>query len=107
MIMRRRVFIILLGIVFFYFGAARKAQAVHGTHLVISEIQTGGAVTDDEFIELYNTTGAAIDISNWSIQYKAATGATIQKKNFVGGASVAAHGYYFIARSLFDGGVAI
>lgn len=32
-------------------------------HLVISEIQTDGATSDDEFVELFNPTTAAIDLS--------------------------------------------
>lgn len=88
---------------FFVFG--QGAQASHGTYLVISEVQVAGSVVDDEFIELYNSTGSAVDISGFSIQYKSATGATFQKKNFDSGANIPAHGFYLIARSAFDGGV--
>ena len=64
----------------FLFGRIYVAQAV--AHLVISEVQVGGGTTDDEFIEIYNPTQSIVDISDWSIQYKGATGSAFSRKNF-------------------------
>ena len=74
------------------------------THLVISEIQTSGdGGAEDEFIEIYNPTDSAISIETWSIQYKPATSATIYKKLFETGDSVAAYGFFLVARRPVDG----
>src|SRR5512140_2925007 len=57
--------------------SARVAQASTPTplapvHVVISEFRTRGPNGDsDEFIELYNPTGAAVDIGSWSIRRSA------------------------------------
>lgn len=45
------------------FTSPSAAFADTANHLVISEIQTKGAVADDEFIELYNPTLTSIDLS--------------------------------------------
>lgn len=37
--------------------------------VIITEVQTGKAARDDEFIELYNTTDDEIDITQWQIRY--------------------------------------
>ncbi|MET0523240.1 MAG: lamin tail domain-containing protein, partial [Nocardioides sp.] len=53
-----------------------------GTGLVISEVYGGGgnsgAVYTNDFIELYNPTAAAIDVTGWSVQYRSATGTSAQ-----------------------------
>ncbi|MFC1958973.1 lamin tail domain-containing protein [Chloroflexota bacterium] len=44
-----------------------------GSPVIISEIQTAGggaSAASDEFIELYNRSHDAVDLSTWSIQYK-------------------------------------
>ncbi len=47
------------------------------THLVISEFRTRGPNGDnDEFVELYNPTGAAVNISSWSIRRSSDCGTT-------------------------------
>ncbi len=55
--------------------------------VVISEIQTTGAdnVTDQEFVELYNPTDVAIDISSWKFQYLSAAGSSWQTKATLNG----------------------
>ncbi len=66
-------------------------------HLVISELQVAGATAGDEFVELYNPTNAAIDISGWKLQYKSATGATFGTTVTVpAGKSVGPHGFFLI-----------
>jgi hypothetical protein len=48
-----------------------SAETAHvATHVVISEFATRGSDSAyDEFVELYNPTNSAIDISGWKLQY--------------------------------------
>jgi|GEM_PF-302706 len=68
-------------------------------HLVISQIQTQGAANhDDECVELYNPTGAAISLSGKSIQYKSDTGSTYTVVALPS-VSIPSHEYFLLARS--------
>ncbi len=106
--MQRHVLLlkVLITIVFLaaFVMATQLAKASTVTHLVISEIQTSGdGGAEDEFIEIYNPTDSAVSIETWSIQYKSATETKIYKKNFEAGDSVAAYGFFLIARRPADG----
>ncbi|MDO8505894.1 MAG: lamin tail domain-containing protein [bacterium] len=100
-----RVFIfcvVVAGI--FLFTGVREARASHGTHLVISEVQiTGGAgLTKNDFVELYNPTGAAIDLNGIRLVKRTATGTTdTTLKSWTESAMIPAHGYYLWANSDF------
>lgn len=84
----------------------RTAEAGLATHVVISEIQVAGGNKDDEFIELYNPTSTAVDISGWSIQYRGGAASGYDKKNFETGDSIPAYGFFLIVNSTsYDGGV--
>ena len=55
--------------------------------VLITEVQTGAGVSGhagDEFIEIYNTTDADIDLSGWQLRYVSATASTanINKPSF-------------------------
>jgi len=80
-------------------------MAVTADHLVISEIQTAGTTSNDEFIELYNPTEFPVDISEWSIQYRGGLATSYYKKNFTLGSSVPAYGFFLIARNGYDGAI--
>ena len=53
--------------------------------VVISQVYGGGgnsgAIFKNDFIELYNRSAFAIDLTGWSVQYAAATGTSWQKTN--------------------------
>jgi hypothetical protein len=65
--------------------------------VVISQIYGGGgnsgAPYNNDFIELFNRSNQPVDISNWSVQYAAATGTTWQKTDLSG---VLQPGQYFL-----------
>ena len=74
-------------------------------HVVISEVQVAGAAADDEFIELYNPTGAVIDLSGYSIQYRGGGATSYSRKNFNAGNTITSKGYFLIANNSYDGAV--
>jgi hypothetical protein len=49
-------------------GAVLTAASSHGA-IVINEVLGSTTSSDTEFIELYNTSGAAVDISGWSFEF--------------------------------------
>lgn len=73
------------------------------SHVVISEIQVAGIGTghaNDEFVELYNPTDNAIDLTNFRLTRKTAGGtASILVSNLSG--SIASHHFFLIANPLF------
>ena len=68
-----------------------------GTGLVISEVYGGGgntsAVYTNDFIELYNPTGAAISVTGMSVQYRSASGTSVGSNitNLSGSVPAGAH----------------
>lgn len=79
------------------------------SHVLISELQVSGVDAGDEFLELYNPTDVAIDISGWSVQYVSGSAseisaATVSRKNLENGNAVRARGFFLIARSLNSSG---
>ncbi len=86
-------------------SAQVTAQLVGAMHLVLSEVAPQGpAGAGDEFIELYNPTSAAIDISGWKLQYKSATGTTYSAKATVpANTSIPPHRYYLVASKSYGG----
>jgi uncharacterized membrane protein len=77
-------------------------------HVVISEFATRGPNSTgayDEFIELYNPTSSAVNISSWNLNYYAGaanggwSGQSPIIATFPNGASIPAHGFYLWANS--------
>ena len=66
--------------------------------VVISAVYGGGgnsgAIFKNDYIELANTTGSAIDVSGWSVQYASAAGVVFQMTRLTG--SIPAHGRYLV-----------
>ncbi len=83
-------------------------------HIVISEFAsrgTDGATVSDtnEFIELYNPTSAAVDISGWKVQHMPGDGPTYHYQDLAtvpAGTLIAARGYYLIAHNDYSGSTA-
>ncbi len=75
-------------------------------HVVISEVYGGGgnsgAVYRNDFIELYNPTLSAVDLTGWSVQYASATGTSWQTTALSG--SIAPKGFYLIQQAAGSGG---
>lgn len=69
------------------------------TSILISQVYgaggNGGAIYQNDYIELFNPTSSAISINGWSVQYAAATGTTWQVTNLPN-VSIAAGQYYLI-----------
>ena len=81
-----------------------------GTHLLISQIKTRGALGgSDEFVELFNPTASAVTLdSSWTLTARAPDGASYTTR-WKGGSSnqnaaaIPAHGHYLIAGSAYVG----
>lgn len=80
--------------------ALSQAQA---PTVVISEVYAGGGTTSgvftNDFVELYNTTGNAISLAGYSLQYKGATATTAYMMVAPLGTltgSIPANGYYLV-----------
>jgi len=82
-------------------GIAASANA----GVTINEVLGSTASTDSEFIELYNTTGASVDISGWSIELWDSDADTAGFGGSDGGApfalsgSIAAGGYFTLGNA--------
>ncbi|MCX2575008.1 lamin tail domain-containing protein [Pedobacter sandarakinus] len=76
-------------------------EPVGANHLVISEVYGGGgnsgSVYKNDFIELYNPTLSAVDLSNWSVQYASATGTSWQVTTLSG--TIAPKSFYLIQQA--------
>ena len=79
-----------------------SALAQMATYPVISELryyETSGV--NEEFVELYNPTAAAIDVSGWKIQYASAAGLTWSDKQvFPGGTVISSHHFLLYGGTL-------
>jgi endonuclease G len=75
-------------------------------NLVISQVQGGGAVATDEFIELHNTSATSVDLNGYRLVYRSAAGTNdINLANWTTSTVVPPGGYYLIASTDYDGGV--
>ncbi|HEX2766376.1 MAG TPA: hypothetical protein VHR55_07055 [Candidatus Limnocylindria bacterium] len=57
-----------------------RVSAAEPTHLVISEVVTGGTSASDELVELYNPTSEALPLEGLELVYVSATGATVTRR---------------------------
>jgi len=76
------------------------------TTVVISQVYGGGgnagATFKNDFIELFNRGGAAVDLTGWSVQYAATGGSSWQRTNL---SSVSLNpGQYYLIQELAGAG---
>jgi len=86
-------------------GVSTQINNNAADHLVINEVQIGGVVANDEFIELYNPTDADINLSGYSIQYHGPDAHNFEKKNFLSDSIIKAKKYFLIASVEYGGSV--
>ncbi len=103
-------------------GAASVTRALTGTsiatpdqvtppNIIITEVYGGGgnsgATLKNDFVELYNTTTSAVDVSGWSVQYFSASGTTVGTTNKIvipDGKSIPAKSHFLIQAAAGSGG---
>jgi hypothetical protein len=75
------------------------------SHVVISEVQIAGANSTDEFVELYNPTNTAVNLTNWRLTSKTAGESALDQDIIAATMSgtISSHGYFLIAHVNFDG----
>ncbi|RKH42618.1 lamin tail domain-containing protein [Corallococcus sicarius] len=87
------------------YGSVTVLAGPQTNHVVISEFSGGTtANTRDEFVELYNPTSAAVDLSGWQVSYKSATNTTYTTTFTIpAGKSIPSHGYFLLGGSAYSG----
>jgi 5'-nucleotidase len=88
------------------FVAAPANANPAGDGLVIDEVYGGGgnsgSTYTNDYIEIFNPTGSAADLSGWSVSYFSSKGSLGGSTALVG--SVPAHGYYLVQEGKGAGG---
>ena len=82
-----------------FFGIAPPAAQAIAPPLLLSEVSTSGEKSTDEFIELFNTSDIAIDLSGMQLRRRTTSGSESSIKVFSNNALIPAHGYYLWANS--------
>jgi predicted extracellular nuclease len=86
-------------------GLSAPALAAPGD-VVISQVYGGGgnngATLKNDFIELFNRSNAAVDLSTWSVQYASSTGDSWQLTRLTG--SIQPGQYYLVQEAAGNGG---
>ena len=87
----------LASITYLSLGPAAVVSAASPGDVVINELMynPGTGNQDDEFIELYNTTGSDIDLGGWSFS----AGVTLNTVTFNPGTIIQSHGYLIVSPS--------
>ena len=86
--------------------ATQPAHAVSSS-IVISQVYGGGgnsgATLKNDFIELFNRSGAPVSLNGWSVQYASTAGTTWQKTNLTN-VTLAPGQYYLVQEAAGTGG---
>jgi uncharacterized protein len=86
--------------------AVWASSALAAGNVVISQVYGGGgnsgAALKNDYIQLYNRSTAAVDLSTWSVQYASSAGTTWSKTNLTG--SIAPDTTYLIQEAAGTGG---
>jgi hypothetical protein len=83
-------------------------ESAAASHVVISEVQLDGGTSTDEFIEIYNPTASAVNISSWTVSRKTSAASPDPANHELlatipASTSIASHSYYLIAHNDYDG----
>lgn len=83
-------------------GDVDHMSASEASHLVVSEVVTGGSSASDELIELYNPTPDALPLEGLELIYVSASGATISRRAAweIGAAEVPSGAHVLVANEL-------
>ena len=82
---------------------ANSVRATSST-ILISEFRTRGtAGGNDEFVELYNATNAAIDIGGWKINASNSSGTIGTRVTINAGTMIPAHGHFLATNNAAGG----
>lgn len=95
----------LVTISLIYLHQVTSVKSAAATHIVISEIQISGSTdANDEFVELYNPTDSAVDLSGWRLTRKNSAGTQSNIVSSMSG-NIPARGYFLVAHPDYDGSV--
>ncbi|MBN1169305.1 lamin tail domain-containing protein [Candidatus Woesebacteria bacterium] len=94
-------FVFLFSLIFFTFKyLAVNVLSATASHIVISEVQIYGASSSEDFIELYNPTDTAIDLTSYRLVKRTSSGATDSNiVSFQSGDIIPAHGFFLWCNS--------
>ena len=103
----------LLPLVLFYGFPPSVSEAETNTanlvspNIVISQVQAGGGVAEDEFIELHNIGSEPVDLNGYRVVYRSAQGSTDVGPFAVWSTTtiIQPGQFYLIASTAYDGGV--
>ena len=97
----------VLALVALLAGSVQRAGAV-APSLVVSQVYGGGgnagATLKNDFVEVFNRGGSAVDLTGWSVQYASTAGTTWQVTALTG--SIPVGGHYLIQEAAGAGGAA-
>ncbi len=81
-----------------------KLVAASESKVLISEISMGSSTSaTEEFVELYNNSDSSINLANWSVHYKSATGKTWNKRaSLTANSSIASHAFFLISTNSLE-----
>jgi hypothetical protein len=97
----KRVWIFILALCL-VITKATPAAAQIGSGVLITEVMTASTSSaSSEFVEIYNQSDAAVDVTGWKIQYSSATGSTITTKSTLSGA-ISSHGFVLVGSAVFQ-----
>ncbi|HET7433359.1 MAG TPA: lamin tail domain-containing protein, partial [Thermoanaerobaculia bacterium] len=96
-------------LLFFVFLLSVSSLFAVSTTLVISQIQVAGGTAADEFVELHNVSGSAIDLNGYRVVYRSAAGTSdVAVINWTTSTMVPAGGYYLIVHATgYDNGASV
>jgi hypothetical protein len=72
-------------------------------HIVISEIQIGGTTSTDEFVELFNPTSSSVNVSDWRLSKKTASGSESNLLTTFPDVSISPFTFFLITHLDYDG----